>query len=229
MVAAAPFIAEFGTILLTILLSYGSVRVYGTTKTALFIGGAVLWATIVENIGVLEGAYSYTGYAGTLFSSYPGYFLWVGLVPLWVELGWIVVMLSLFLLLREVLLPGWSPIARALLAGLLAVNVDAIIDPIAVANRLWLWLDRSYYTLGVPFYNWAGWFLLVFFYTLTFEYTVIRQSNMVFFGRLERLFARNVDGSVRSVAPRFAFRLFVVVVLVSILLTIISNTIVPPG
>jgi hypothetical protein len=40
-----------------------------------------------------------------LGSWYLGYFFWLGLATVWVELAWGVVTLSLFIIIREVLLP----------------------------------------------------------------------------------------------------------------------------
>jgi bisanhydrobacterioruberin hydratase len=221
-----PLIAEFGSAVLVIVLCYGASKVYGWRTTGLFVGGSIFWTTIVENLGVMEGAYNYTAYAGSLSPSYRGYLLWVGLVPLWVELGWIIVALSLFMLLREVLLPRQGPLVRALVVGLLAVNIDAMIDPIAVANRLWVWLGPSYYVLGVPFYNWMGWFLLVFFYTFTFECTILKRTDMLIFGKLDRKLFGKAWGSWKVVEP-FSVRLLVVNLLVVILLTVVSVTVVP--
>jgi uncharacterized membrane protein len=221
-----PLIAELGSGVLVLLLVYGASKIYGLRTTVLFVGGSIFWTTIVENLGVLEGAYNYTAYAGSVSASYRGYLVWVGLVPLWVELGWIIVALSLFVLLREVLLPGRGPLLRALLVGLLAVNIDGMIDPIAVANRLWVWLGPSYYVLGVPFYNWMGWFLLVFFYTLTFECTILRRTDMLIFGRFDRrLFSRS--WASWRVAWPFSVRLLVINLVVVVLLTVVSLTVVP--
>ena len=221
-------LAEFGTIVLATILALGASRVQGARKTAFFFAGSVLWTSIIENVGVLEGAYNYYGYAGSIFPSYPGYLLWVGLVPLWVELGWIIVALSLYLILREVILPGTGAALRALVAGLLAVNMDAVIDPIAVSNNLWSWSGRSYYQLGVPFYNWAGWFILVVLYSLTFECTIDAPTGMLFLGSVESRLSRWFK-ALESTSGRFVFRLIVVNFLAAVFLTAISTLVVPPS
>lgn len=219
---ATPIIAEFGTILLTAAIAYAGVKTYGKGKTAFFLLGAVLWSGLLENLSVLQGSYNYYAYKGMLGSWYQGYFFWLGLAPLWIELAWGVVALSLFIIIREVLLPGKSPILQAACAGLLAVNMDIIIDPIAVASKLWQWLVPSIYVLGVPLHNWVGWFMVVFFYYLIFDYTILENRSMFILGRIERLFIPS-RSTLGVKTARFAFRIIVTNFFVVIVLTLMED------
>jgi uncharacterized membrane protein len=219
---ATPIIAEFGTILLTVAIAYAGVKTYGKEKTIFFLLGAVLWSGLLENLSVLQGSYNYYAYKGMLGSWFQGYFFWLGLAPLWIELAWGVVALSLFIIIREVLLPGKSPVVQAALAGLLAVNMDFIIDPIAVASRLWDWLVPSIYVLGVPLHNWVGWFMVVFFYYLIFDYTILDSRPIFILGRIERYFLPT-RSSLGVKTARFAFRIIVINFFVIIVLTIMED------
>ncbi len=217
-----PLIAEFGTILLAGGIAYAGLRAYGREKIVFFLAGSILWTSIIENLGVQQGSYTYFAYQGLLGSWYRGYFFWVGNVPLWVELGWIIVALSLFMIFHEVILPGRNAFLQAFCAGLFAVNMDAMIDPVAVANNLWQWMNPSIYIIGVPIYNWVGWFFLVFFYDLTFNYTVLNNRSVFVLGKLENLFLKN-RWSMKVRVARFTFRIVVTNFVVAVVLTIISS------
>ena len=97
-----------------------------------------------------------------------------------------------------------------------------MIDPVAVANNLWQWLNPSIYVIGVPIYNWVGWFFLVFFYDLTFNYTVLNNRSMFVLGKIESFFLKNRWSRWEKVA-RFTFRIVVINFVVAVILTIISS------
>jgi uncharacterized membrane protein len=223
-----PVSAELGTILIAFIAAYAGAKIFGTERAAYFLAGSVLWTSIIENLGVIDKSYTYYTYAGIFNSQYPGYLFWVGQVPLWIELGWVIVALSLFVLFHEVLLPGRNPLLQAACAGLFAVNIDLVIDPVAVANNLWQWINPSVYVLGVPIYNWVGWFCLIFFYDLIFNYTILQNKPVAILGRIEGVFLRDRYTS-NARAARFAFRLIVTILVVAVLLTIIANMLVAVG
>ena len=217
-----PVGAELGTIMIAFIAAYAGVKSFGKERAAYFLAGSVLWTSIIENLGVIDKSYTYYTYAGLFNSAYPGYLFWVGQVPLWIELGWVIVALSLFVLFHDVLLPGRSPLLQAACAGLFAVNIDLVIDPVAVANNLWQWINPSVDILGVPIYNWVGWFCLIFFYDLLFNYTILQNKPVAVLGRIEGVFLKDRYTS-NAKAARFAFRLIVTILLVAVLLTIIAN------
>ena len=217
-----PVGAETGTIMIAFIAAFAGVKVYGKERAAYFLAGSVLWTSIIENLGVIDKSYTYYTYAGIFNSHYAGYLFWVGQVPLWIELGWVIVAISLFIFFHEVLLPGRSPLLQAACAGLFAVNIDLVIDPVAVANNLWQWINPSVYILGVPIYNFVGWFCLIFFYDLLFNYTILQSKPVAILGRIEGIFLKESYTS-NSKSARFAFRLVVTILAVAILLTIIAN------
>jgi len=220
-----PVGAELGTTMLAFIVAYAGVKAYGKERAAYFLAGSVLWTSIIENLGVIDKSYTYYTYAGLFGPHYAGYFFWVGQVPLWIELGWVVVALSLFVLFHDVILPGRSPFLQAAAAGLFAVNIDLVIDPVAVANNLWQWINPSVYILGVPIYNFVGWFCLIFFYDLLFNFTILQSKPVAVLGRIEGLVLKDRYTSGAKPA-RFAFRLVVTILAVAVLLTIIADVLV---
>ncbi|MGI0090127.1 MAG: hypothetical protein ACREBS_00315 [Nitrososphaerales archaeon] len=87
MTVVIPVISELGFVIVAAVVFYGASKRYGTQKAGIFLAGSVLWTASLENFAVLRGAYTYYSYAGQLYQGYPGYLMWVGLVPLWVVLG----------------------------------------------------------------------------------------------------------------------------------------------
>jgi uncharacterized membrane protein len=171
----------------------------------------------VENFGVIDGTYNYFTHVG-YFGPFGGYFFWLGAAPLWVDAGWLVVVFSLFILSHEVLLKGRSPILQAAFTGLFAVNMDLVIDPVAVANGLWMWTEKSIYVIGVPVDNWLGWFLVAFLFDVLFNFTILKGAPVPVLARLEGAF---MGGTYSEAAKsvRFAFRLGVSLILVALLLS----------
>lgn len=106
--------------------------------------------------------------SGHIYYRY-GEFLWMlrwgeAAVPVWVGVGWSCILYASMWTTDRLELPLWSgPIT----AGLLAVNIDLSLDPIAEALGFWTWHETppaNY--LGVPFDNFVGWLMIVGFYAL---------------------------------------------------------------
>ncbi|HMJ52311.1 MAG TPA: carotenoid biosynthesis protein [Polyangiaceae bacterium] len=84
-------------------------------------------------------------------------------VPLWVGVGWGCIVYAATWTAQRLELPRWM---RPLAAGVLAVNIDFALDPVANHFHFWKWHNvepGSYY--GVPFDNYIGWFFIVAAYT----------------------------------------------------------------
>ena len=80
--------------------------------------------------------------------------------PLAIGLGWAVIIYSGMEFTRRVQLPE---MARPLLDGLLALNIDLAMDTIAIRLGMWTWnglsLDQQWF--GVPWGNFWAWFIVV--------------------------------------------------------------------
>jgi len=213
MLVLTPIIAELGAFLIAGFVFYGLKVKYGWMVACLFLIGSIIWTTPLETLGILTGSYSYTSFAGSLFPSYRGYLLWIGVVPLWIEMGWFIVSASSFVLFHDVLLPKSKTLASAFLAGLFAVNLDLMIDPVASSNRLWVWIGPSLNLFDIPVYNYVGWFIMIFFYDIIIWNTVVGFHQIKGLSFIEkRLFS--IRGAVTSVSLRkrasgFLFRMLV--------------------
>src|SRR5579872_3689068 len=168
-----PLLAEIGAFLIAGIVFYGLKKRFGWTIALFFLLGSILWTTPLETLGIYTGSYTYSAFAGSLFPAYSGYLVWIGIVPLWIEMGWFIVSASSFMIFHEVLMRRSKAISIAAVAGLFAVNLDLMIDPIASSNNLWVWLGPSLNLLGIPLYNYVGWFVMIFFYDIIIWSTVV--------------------------------------------------------
>ncbi|MCC7447669.1 MAG: carotenoid biosynthesis protein [Anaerolineae bacterium] len=84
--------------------------------------------------------------------------------PLAIALGWAVIIYSSMAFSNHIQLP--EP-ARPILDALLALNIDLAFDTVAVRLGMWLWsgvgLDQQWF--GVPWANFAAWFIIVWSYS----------------------------------------------------------------
>ena len=213
MIVAIAVIAELGAFLIAGLVFYGLKKRYGWTVASFFLLGSILWTTPLETLGISTGSYTYSAFAGSLFPGYAGYFVWIGIVPLWIEMGWFIVSASSFVLFHDVLLTRSRTVAAALFAGLFAVDLDLMIDPVASSNRLWIWIGPSLSFMGIPLYNYVGWFLMIFLYDIIIWNTVIAFRQIKVLSAVEkRLFS--IKDSFSSVSLRkkisgFVFRILI--------------------
>jgi putative membrane protein len=91
-----------------------------------------------------------------------------------------------------------------LATGVIAVSVDLLIDPVAVAIGYWVWHVPGNVYYGIPLLNFVGWFVLMFLAPLA--WIVIAQ-------RRHWGYARKAAASVAALVP-----LFVSAVLLSVTL-----------
>jgi len=83
-------------------------------------------------------------------------------VPLSVGVGWGVLLYTCTLVAQRLKQSTW---ARALFAGLLALSIDASLDPVARIGRLWNGSVGTPNFHGVPYDNFTGWMLIVTSYS----------------------------------------------------------------
>jgi len=209
-------------IAIALLVFYAGSRAYGPHKTWVFLAGAILWTAPLENFAAAQHGYTYYGYAGAFLQGYPGYLFWVGLVPFWILLGWFVIALSCYVISHEVLLRGRRALVQAAFSGLLALNIDLLMDPIASANRLWIWTAGSFPFLGVPLFNFAGWFMLIFFFDLISNHTIFRNAPMRVVSGAERYLPKpRSDGPIDL--RRLATRILLLEGFVIVALWVLAN------
>jgi uncharacterized membrane protein len=225
MISVTPIIAELGTFLIAALVFFGLKKRYGRNVAIMFIAGSIAWTTPLETLGITTGSYSYLGYFGSLTPHYRGYLVWIFVVPLWVEMGWFIVSASSFMIFHDVLTSKRRALISATLAGLLAVNMDLLIDPVASSNRLWIWNGITLSFLGIPLYNFFGWFIMIFLYDLIIWHTVINFKSMRGLSVIEKylFFKENLTSVTYNLkATGFAFRLIILEAVAVILIKTVS-------
>lgn len=114
----------------------------------------MVFGTVVELMIVSRAGSSYE-YGKFLFMIGPA----GKQVPLWVGVGWGTIVYAATWTAQRLQQPWWL---RPVSAGILAVNLDLSLDPIAECFGFWHWKSppsTNYY--GVPFDNFLGWFAIV--------------------------------------------------------------------
>ncbi len=144
-----------------------------------YLAGGVIFGLILEYVNVNANM----GY------TYGKFMVMLGKapldIPLCIGIGWGIIMYSARLFTDQFRLPFWGAIA---MDALLAINIDLSMDVVAYRLHMWNWnwsgSNLNPFTadwFGVPFGNFFGWLLVVFFYS-SFSRVV------------ERLFARQQKG-----------------------------------
>jgi uncharacterized membrane protein len=231
--ALSPVVAELGFAIFGTAVFYAGARRFGVWRTTVFFLGSILWTGPLENFAVLRGAYTYYGYVGRLLPNYPGYLMWLGLLPFWIVLGWFVFAMSGFLIFHDVLLTKKRALIQACASALFAVNIDLMMDPVASSNSLWIWLTGSFRIYGVPLFNFIGWFLLIFLYDLIAQHTIFHNKPMIGLSTLERwLFGKqsarqDEEGGEEAYGSidgkRLIFRIIALETVVIVFLTVLTT------
>jgi uncharacterized membrane protein len=144
-----------------------SLKKHGIKKTTRYFLPMIVAALVIESAGVAAGRYYY-----------PGYFLYLsavgGGVPLIIVLAWSANLVLFLNMGKQVVLRFYKKrnisqiIIISAMAGLFAVCLDLLEDPLAHHNNWWIWKESltgiKFY--GVPFINFVGWFILIFYMSL---------------------------------------------------------------
>jgi len=144
-----------------------SYKKYGSKKTVMYFLPMIIAALFIESAGVASGRYYYPGYI--LYLSVVG-----GGVPLIIILAWSANLFLLLNLAKHAISKIYQKhnflqiILISITAGCFAVCLDLLEDPLAHYNNWWVWKETfegvTFY--GVPFLNFMGWFVLIFYMTL---------------------------------------------------------------
>ena len=154
-----------------------SSRVLGNKKAFLFLLIAGSFGLIFELIGVNYGIF------GEYFYNVPD--LLFGIIPLAVPINWAVIIYSSYIITNLFVygFGGEKPrynhnllsltcylVLLSAISGLIAVNLDMIMDPVAVSPQLkqWIWINGGPY-FGIPISNFLGWFFVTFVFTIIFR------------------------------------------------------------
>ncbi|NYB26231.1 MAG: carotenoid biosynthesis protein [Methanobacteriaceae archaeon] len=160
-----------------------SSEVLGNRKTAIFFIIAFLFGLISELLSVIYGLYYYT---------IPSFFF--GMVPLATPISWVFIIYVSYIL-ADLFLFGFGGekpkktdnlwfllgllILTSSISGLIAVNLDMILDPISIPPNVAQWVYSTvgpYF--GVPISNFVGWFLVTTLVVFIFRcYEVLSSSK----------------------------------------------------
>ncbi len=124
--------------------------------------GYVVYAVIFENIGVLSQTYNYSFHRFMMF----------GVVPLSIPLFEASIFYSSLLFSERFEFPKWT---RPFVVAFIGMLVDFSLDPVSIADTQkfgnviesrWMWEYHYNNTFfGIPYFNFTGWFVLMFYYT----------------------------------------------------------------
>ncbi|MDQ6693277.1 MAG: carotenoid biosynthesis protein [Chloroflexota bacterium] len=132
-------------------------------RPGLLLSAAILILGLaVEYLGVRTGfpfgPYRYTGVLAPSIA---------GGVPVAIGFAWLLIVVSSLFSSKQFFPSGRLPIsgllALSLLSALLAVGLDALLEPVAYhVKGYWVWLSGSNGYYGVPTSNFIAWFLVAF-------------------------------------------------------------------
>ncbi|MHA1291654.1 MAG: carotenoid biosynthesis protein [Promethearchaeota archaeon] len=174
---------------LTVVVVYHSYKFRGAFKTLLLLVGVFIVGGGIENINITFRGYYYPEAA---FNFY------IYRCPLWVILGWYLILycgvfMSHILIGKgrgslSIIGIGTEPengidrqfirdtILRSLLAAYISMLLGLIMDTVAAANGWWVWEVDNIYIHGVPFGNYIGWVLVIFWLLLFHDIIIVKTS-----------------------------------------------------
>jgi len=181
------FILDLIPFVLAWLCFHHAWRRLGLYRAMIFLGGSFVFTGIEESMWILLGRYTQELQAalpsaqdavlgngspqvtGTYY--FTRGFFWFIETPLLACLGWFFVAYSC-VYVADLILPrarvGW----RAVVGGLLAMNLDLWLDPVQThaTFKSWIWAQADMINIfSIPLSNFMGWFLLIFLFALVFE------------------------------------------------------------
>lgn len=134
----------------------------------------VLFCVIVFLVGF--GVEVLGVHSGVIFGHYVygpvlGWKLWD--VPLVIGCNWLALIYCTGVIAEKVLETNWL---KPVLAALLMVSIDLLIEPVAIFLNFWRWHGEA-----VPFRNYVGWFVVSLLLQIGFRLLVTHKNNSVAF------------------------------------------------
>lgn len=147
-------------------------------KTSIFFIAAFFFALFSESVGVKYGLIFGHYYYNPALT--PFFF---GLVPVMNVVSWLPVIYMSYTFANMILNGFGSPkpnikqnklymlillVLLSAISGLVATNLDMLVDPVVVSTQGWFWIGGGPY-FGVPISNFIGWFMVTFVFTFLFR------------------------------------------------------------
>lgn len=167
---------------LTVLVVYHSYKTRGAYKTVALILAFLITGAGIENTNIIFGGYLYPVQP----LSFPIY-----RCPAWVWLGWYLIAYCGSVMSHKIVGKGRGSLSiagfgtklengidkqfikhtavRALLTAYISMLIGLIMDPTAAWNDWWVWKVANIYVHRVPFGNYIGWCLVVFWTLFIYE------------------------------------------------------------
>lgn len=188
-ISPSQIIYESLVYILAAICIYHGFKTFGRWKTLLFFFGSFFYTGFEENIMIISGKIFsdpvIPGFPETYAFNYTNYTLWILAVPLVVYVAWFVVAYSAVHIATYIFKSGI--VKQAALGGLIAMEMDMMIDPIAVRYSWWGWfagehdaiwiLGQPGYDFGIPISNFLGWFLLIFLFAIYWKKITDKESK----------------------------------------------------
>ena len=164
-----------------------SSKVLGNKNTLILFSIALIFGLLFEANGVKYGSL----YGMPYYYNLPTFFF--GLVPLTTPISWSIIIYFSYSLTNLFLFGfgGEKPkktdnlayfsgliLLLSFIGGLIAVNLDMILDPVAVSPQIagWVWTSGGSY-FNIPVANYVGWFFVAAMAILIFRYYESRSSK----------------------------------------------------
>ena len=143
-----------------------------------FLWGSFIYTGLGESGIILMGRFIFGGHVHNMFGDmfygtfwYPKAALWFIHCPIMICIGWYQVAYCCVWIAGK-LFPRMNLYPRAVMGGLIAMNLDLWIDPVATSpeTMTWIWIKGDPIELfGIPVWNFWGWFLAITGYAIIWE------------------------------------------------------------
>ena len=172
-ITSAQIFYEILVYILAAVCLYHGFNKFGKWKTLLFFFGSFFYTGFEENVMIISGKV-FDSLPETYAFNYQNYTLWIFAVPIVVYVAWFVVAYSAVHVASYFIRDNFYKIAA--LGGLIAMEMDMMIDPIAVRFAWWGWFAEANEAIwilgappgdnGIPISNFLGWFMLIFLFAI---------------------------------------------------------------
>ncbi len=185
----------------TLFTIYHGFKTHGKFRTTCFLYGSIIFSGLEECLWILGGRFRIIPFE-TYFFTRGG--LWFIEIPFSTCLAWFVIAWCCINISETIFSNRSSYVFHGLIAGVLAVSLDLLIDPVMVnlgstsrypdSKGMWVWLmdqNETFSIFSIPFYNFLGWFFIIALFAILYGFILTEEnikkrgkskSSIIFFG-----------------------------------------------